>query len=59
MATITITTNKGTVINKKFDNVALAENTYRYYETNMTLMNIKQIAIQTPAYFYRRTIEHI
>lgn len=57
MATITITTNKGTIINKKFENVALAECTYKYYQANMVLMNVKQIAIQTPAYFYRATIE--
>lgn len=57
MAIITIVTNRGTVINKKFENTTLAECTYKYYQANMALMNIKQVAIQTPAYFYRATIE--
>jgi hypothetical protein len=57
MATITITTNKGTGRTENFENVALAEETYRWYEKNMELMNIKQVALQTPTYFYRKTIE--
>ena len=57
MATITILTNKGTARIENFENVTLAEETYRWYEKNMNLMDIKQIALQTPTYFYRKTIE--
>lgn len=57
MAIITIVTNRGTVIKKEFENTLLAECTYRHYQANMALMNIKQVVIQTPAYFYRATIE--
>ena len=57
MATITILTNKGTARTEIFENVTLAEETYKWYEKNMELMNIKQIALQTPTYFYRKTIE--
>ena len=57
MVTITILTNKGTARIENFENVTLAEETYRWYEKNMNLMDIKQIALQTPTYFYRKTIE--
>lgn len=58
MSTVSITKNNMT-IHKKFDNVALAESTYRWYEQNMVIMGITQIEIQTPTYFYRNTIEKI
>ena len=57
MATITFVTIEGTERTEYFENVALAEETYKWYERNMDLMNLKQIALQTPTYFYRKTIE--
>lgn len=57
MATITFVTINGTERTENFENVTLAEETYKWYERNMDLMNLKQIALQTPTYFYRKTIE--
>ena len=57
MATITFVTIKGTERTENFENVTLAEETYKWYERNMDLINLKQIALQTPTYFYRKTIE--
>lgn len=57
MATITFVTIEGTERTENFENVTLAEETYKWYERNMDLMNLKQIALKTPTYFYRKTIE--